>query len=324
MNSATVKSLSDQQLIERTEYLARRERAVVEYLIWHLQEIQDRKLFILMGYTSLFECLVKHFKYSEPVAYTRMSALKIMSAVPEAAGALNSGEVSLTTLSLTQSFIRKQEKETGEKISLEQKIQYLESIKNRSAAEVKKVLATIHPVAELPLDKVHHLTSDHAQLQVVVDNSTLEKIEKLKSLISHENIDPSYNEIFNLSLDLAIKEIEKKKGINTTGRNLKMNASVEAASSAACQDDSHQPLSSQLSTQSFSGKSSRYVSRDIKRTVLSRSNGQCEHIHSNGQRCSSKFQIEFDHILAFSKGGGAGIDNIQSLCRVHNQNKGAN
>ena len=313
MNSATVKSLSDQQLIERTEYLARRERAVVDYLIWHLQEIQDRKLFILMGYTSLFECLVKHFKYSEPVAYTRMSALKIMSAVPEAAGALNSGEVSLTTLSLTQSFIRKQEKETGEKISLEQKIQYLESIKNRSAAEVKKVLATIHPVAELPLDKVHHLTSDHAQLQVVVDNSTLAKLETLKSLISHENIDPTYSELFSLSLDLAIEAIEKKKGVNKVSK--KLETENTQSGNSRCKS---------TSTQSFSVKSSRYVSRDVKRTVLSRSNGQCEHIHSNGQRCSSKFQIEFDHILAFSKGGGAGIDNIQSLCRVHNQNKGAN
>ena len=124
-----LKHLSDTQLIERVTYLVRRERELVEYLILHLQEIQDRKLYIQMGFTSLFECLVRHFKYSEAVAYARISALKILTAVPDAAEALNSGEVNLTTLSLTQSFIRKQEKETGEKVSAEQKIQYLQAVK---------------------------------------------------------------------------------------------------------------------------------------------------------------------------------------------------
>ena len=34
--------------------------------------------------------------------------------------------------------------------------------------------------------------------------------------------------------------------------------------------------------------------------------------------------MQFDHIIAFSKKGGADIDNIQHLCRVHNAYKGMN
>ncbi|MNL41643.1 hypothetical protein D3C87_1640640 [compost metagenome] len=147
-----------------------------------------------MGFTSLFECLVKHFKYSEAVAYSRISALKILSAVPVAAQALSSGEVSLTTLSLAQSFIRKQERETGEKVSLEQKVQFLESIKNKSTQEVKKVLAAICPATEFPPDQVHPET-----------------------------------------IEVNIK----------------------------------------TSTRSFSVKSSRYISRKVKRFVLKRSAGRC-------------------------------------------------
>lgn len=305
MNSANIKAMTDNQLIERVEYLVRRERELVECLIWHLQEIQDRKLYIQMGFTSLFECLVKHFKYSEAVTYSRISALKIISAVPEAAEALNSGEVNLTTLSLTQSFIRKQEKETGEKVSPEQKVQYVESIKNKSTQEVKQILATISPVSKLPLDKVQYLDHKHAQLQATIDKTVIEKIEKLKSLISHENLDPSYNDILNVALDTAIETIEKKRGIKMPAIQIETKAETKT----------------ETSTQSFSVKSSRYISRDVKRFVLNRSNHQCEYIHSNGQRCTSKFQLQFDHIIAFSKGGSSSLNNIQNLCRVHNADK---
>lgn len=348
MNSLNLKVMTDGQLLERVEYLVRRERELVECLIWHLQEIQERKLFIKMGFTSLFECLVKHFKYSEAVAYSRISALKIINAVPQAAEALNTGEVNLTTLSLTQSFIRKQEKETGEKVSLEQKIQYIESIKNKSTQETKQILATIRPVQELPVDKINYLSQTHAQMQITVEKTLLEKFEKLKALISHENIDPSYNELLHLTLDTAIDAIERKKGVNSVNKlgfssrerisALEENAGEQSAkfaeSNGQSEDGSNRKLQFPVqthtspevrdgTTHSFAIKSSRYISREVKRLVLDRSKGQCEYVHSNGERCSSKFQLQFDHILAYSKNGGAELQNIQSLCRVHNAYKGS-
>ena len=326
MTSANIKTMSDSQLIERVEYLVRRERELVECLIWHLQEIQDRKLYIQMGFTSLFECLVRHFKYSEAVAYSRISALKILSTVPEAAEALNSGQVNLTTLSLTQSFIRKQEKETGEEVPMEQKIQYLQAIKNKSTQEVKQILATISPISELPIDKIQYLDKDHAQLQVTVCKTLLEKIEKLKSLISHENLNPSYNELLHLALDAVLEKIEKKKGLRERAKS--DSSTKQSEHRALSKSDAVEVTSknNKTSTRSFSVKSSdkksRYISHKVKRTVFKRSNNQCEHIHPNGQRCQSQFQMQFDHIIAFSKQGGAELDNIQHLCRVHNNFKG--
>jgi hypothetical protein len=327
MNPANFKTMSDKQLIERVEYLVRRERELVECLIWHLQEIQDRKLYIQMGFTSLFECLVRHFNYSEAVAYSRISALKILSALPQAVEALNSGEVNLTTLSLTQSLIRRQEKDTGEKVSLEQKLQYLHSIKNKSTQEVKQILATIHPALELPIDKVQYLDKDHAQLQVTVCNTLLDKIQKLKELISHENLNPSYNEILHLALDAAIEKVEKKKGINEVeiSHSITKKEKIvlhEKAAPGTVIKDSGTATHSSVSTHRFSIKSSRYISRKVRRMVVMRSNSQCEQINPNGERGVSKFQMQFDHITAFSKYGGAELKNIQHLCRVHNAYKG--
>jgi hypothetical protein len=211
MNQEKIKKMTNNQLIKHVEYLVRRERQLVECLILHLQEIQDRKLFLQMGFVSLFECLVKHFKYSESSAYARISVLKILKDVPQVAQELSTGELNLTSLTLVQSFIKKQEKQSGQKISIEEKIKYLATIKNKNTSETKQILAQIDPDIQLPTDQLRYLDSQNVQLQITTNKNILQKIEHLKSLISHSNINPSYSEILEMSLDAAIEKIEKKK-----------------------------------------------------------------------------------------------------------------
>lgn len=324
-NSIKLKSLPDHELLARLENLVLRERQVVESLIRHLQEVQDRKLYISMGYTSLFECLVKHFKYSEAVAYSRISVLRIIHSVPETKVALQRGEVSLSTLSLTQSFIQKQEKEFGQKLPHEIRLNYISAIKNKSTQETKELLATISPAQELPIDKVKYLSDSKAQLQITVDNDLLEKIERLKNLISHENINPSHNEILHMALDTAIEKKEKAKGIFVKKQREDKSESPEAAAATTLKKQSGS-MQAQPLTQSFADKNhtkSRYISRQVKRLVLNRSQYQCEFVHPSGQRCASKFQLQFDHIKAYSRGGSSDLVNIQNLCRVHNNWKGS-
>ena len=303
MNS--LKALTDSQLIDRVEILVRREKQIVQSLIWHLQEVEDRKLYIQIGYTSLFECLVKHFKYSEAVAYSRISVLRIIRSVPDAKVALQNGEVSISTLSLAQSFIQKQEKESGERLPEEVKANYLSAIKHKSTQETKQVLAAISPVQELPVDKVNHLNDSKIQLQITVDQELLAKFDKLKNLISHENINPTYNELLNLALDAVIESKEKSKGLHV--RNRKQSP----------------PLTQGFADKKTKAIKSRYISRPVKRMVLERSKSECEFVHPDGQKCASKFQLQFDHIKAFSRGGDSSINNIQTLCRVHNAWKGS-
>lgn len=58
-----------------------------------------------------------------------------------------------------------------------------------------------------------------------------------------------------------------------------------------------------------------------KRIIYARAQGQCEYQSPNNQRCPSNYQLEFDHILSVSQGGTNSINNLQLLCRTHNQIK---
>lgn len=63
------------------------------------------------------------------------------------------------------------------------------------------------------------------------------------------------------------------------------------------------------------------IPTSVKRLVWKKSQGQCCYQHQ-GHRCSSRFQLEIDHITPLSRGGRNEISNLQLLCRKHNQLKG--
>lgn len=73
-----------------------------------------------------------------------------------------------------------------------------------------------------------------------------------------------------------------------------------------------------LSNQNTHNKArSRYIPTGVKKEVFERDQGKCV-------ICGSEIDIEFDHIIPFSKGGSSTANNIQILCKNHNRRKSDN
>ena len=53
--------------------------------------------------------------------------------------------------------------------------------------------------------------------------------------------------------------------------------------------------------------------------MFQRSGGCCEFIGENGKRCQSKHQLEWDHVIPWSQGGGSDEKSLRVYCRTHNQ-----
>jgi len=64
------------------------------------------------------------------------------------------------------------------------------------------------------------------------------------------------------------------------------------------------------------GSKRNTLSRETQKQVFDRDGGKCQY-------CGSQQNIQYDHIIPFSKGGSDEVSNLQILCRDCNLSKGA-
>ena len=110
MKPTPLKVLSNEQLLSQTQQLVLKERRLNLEILRHLHEIDSRKLYLRLSYSSLFEYVVKELKYSEAAAYRRIKAMKLCRQFPETTGKLEEGELTLTSASQLQTFFEKKAK----------------------------------------------------------------------------------------------------------------------------------------------------------------------------------------------------------------------
>ena len=103
-------SLSDSNLLSQTKLLVQKERKITVEVLEHLCEIDQRKLYLKRGFSSLFNYATKELGYSEGSTYRRINAMKLCREFPETAFKIQNGNLNLTTAAQLQSFFEKQNK----------------------------------------------------------------------------------------------------------------------------------------------------------------------------------------------------------------------
>ena len=78
-----LKYLFDSDLLNQTRLLVAREREVTTELLWHLREVEHRRLYAEKGYSSLFDYVRRGLGYAEGSADRRISAMRLLKDLPE-------------------------------------------------------------------------------------------------------------------------------------------------------------------------------------------------------------------------------------------------
>lgn len=106
-----ITKLTDEELLRRTEELARDLRTKTVELVESLVELDQRKLFF-SEYRSLFEFCVFKLKMSDGAAYRRIRAARAFQAFPPVKPLLRSGQLSLESLVVLHPFLKDKDAET--------------------------------------------------------------------------------------------------------------------------------------------------------------------------------------------------------------------
>ncbi|HAZ11158.1 MAG: hypothetical protein A2X86_08695 [Bdellovibrionales bacterium GWA2_49_15] len=97
-----LKNLKNEVLVQNTKNLIKEENRILSKVLEHLLEIEARKLYLELGYGSIFLFAVKVLGYSEASAQRRIEAMRFIKKTPEAQPMVERGQLNLSNLSLLE------------------------------------------------------------------------------------------------------------------------------------------------------------------------------------------------------------------------------
>ncbi|MEK7790755.1 MAG: HNH endonuclease signature motif containing protein, partial [Deltaproteobacteria bacterium] len=310
-----------------------------------------RRLYAKEGYSSLFNYLRERFHYSESSAYRRIQAAKMTLIFPEVLGLIEKGKVNLTTLSLIEPHVSKEnvgaivaqviaksKRETEaildsqfltQRETVRDKIRRLPVFEDKRRVEAIGQEKSPPPVRGgeflLPLANTTP-KSQTAQIYTASGGSNFE--ESKTELVARRRVKIE----FCADEGLAGK-IERAKEIL---RHKFPEGKFEDIFNQALEDmlEKRDPMrkverlekrksENGLRCGSEPEKSekflSRYIPQEIKRKVWERDGGQCAYESPNGKRCNEKGFLQLDHVEPFALGGKSTEENLRILCAQHNR-----
>ena len=279
-----IQTLTNAELLKRLPELCAKEREATLELLWHLIELDRRRLYLEAGYSSLFDYCTRKLLYSEGGAQRRILAARCLKDKPELGELLKAGQVTLCTIATAARAIREQSAK-------------VEDIVGKSKREVEKVVARANPMPK-PKERIKPLVLQAPKAaQVALANPAPQEGFELR---------------FSVSKDVYEKFEEVKRHLSNT---LQGELGLEAVFSKLL-DNYLKPVRERAKTMS---SKTRFVPIALKREIQKRDGAQCSFVAPDGTRCQEKCYLQYDHIVPFSLGGETTAENLRLLCSKHNR-----
>lgn len=288
MNSAlpsekNLKLLSDENLDQSLFVFVRKEKEVLKEILCHIAEVDRRRLFLRLGFSSLYVYLTERMGYDGGSAQRRIDAARLSQQVPSVLESIDQGEITLAQVTFLQKSLR-QAKEC--RLSLESKTELLEALKNRTLAETQvEVCKTLNiELKETP--KISYQANESVRLEVTLTKEQWEKMKTMRELLSSTLPSGEWDQVLEY---VAGKVIEQKT------RGAKSRSSAEEKNEVGV------------------------LSPRLKRQVLQRDQCCQYQNRKTGRICASKWNLQVDHIRPRWAGGSNELSNLRAVCANHNQ-----
>ncbi|GMV27810.1 MAG: hypothetical protein AMXMBFR58_38410 [Phycisphaerae bacterium] len=305
-------SVSDHELRERLSAAVSSERSACANVIFHLVELDRRKLYLDDACSSLFAYCTERLGYSGDGATKRVRVARLVQRFPQVLDELASGELHLTGLFLLSGHLTEDNAE-----------QLLAEARGKSKRQLEELLArwfprpdvppTITPVtpepvqgelstwsgagnpappASAPRPRVEPLSPASVRVEFTASVAFRDKLEQARALLSHKVPSGDPATILERALDLLIERETKRR--SGAGKPRKRRETKPG---------------------------SRHVPVQVERAVRERDGNQCTFTDAEGRRCSATRFLTIEHIDPFAKGGPTTVDNCCLLCWPHNAHR---
>ncbi|MFZ4402688.1 MAG: hypothetical protein ACOYOK_01185 [Pseudobdellovibrionaceae bacterium] len=185
-----LQNLASEVLHNKLIELTSRERKLTTHILWHLAEVDRRKLYLQMAYPSFFEYMVTGLGYAPASAQRRIDAARLLAQLPQTesrqvAEKIETGDLNLSQISKLQSLSRQARKETGKAVSPEQKSQILLQIENQSVVQTEKILERALDIKPQQPTRTHLQQDDSVRVELTFTAEEMAWIQQAQDLLSN-------------------------------------------------------------------------------------------------------------------------------------------
>ena len=317
--------LSDTSLLTEAERLAAATRTSTADLVAALAVLDRRRLFLGLGYSSLFVYCTSRLHLTEGEAFNRIEAARAVRRFPTLLSHLSAGSLSLTAVRLLAPHLTTGNYDSVVKAAAFQGTRAVEKlvahlrpqppvpsvvrklptpavaaepvppglslVAGMPAASQAQVTPAPPPAPVSHRPVVKPLSAAHYKVQVTFSTDAHEKLRRAQSLLRHQipNGDPAL--ILERGLDALLERLMKQKAAQTDRPR------------RACRP---------------SREHSRHIPAPVKREVWKRDGARCVFEGPDGRRCAEDDFLEFHHVVPYARGGKATTENLELRCRAHN------
>jgi hypothetical protein len=330
--------VGNDELLAALSALVRRENDLMSDLLAHLAEMDERRLYLDLGFTSLFAYCTEALGLCKSSAGRRIAVARVCRKYPEAFARVARGELQLSVLSLL-----------GQHLNAENAAELFEACSHKSCEQVEELLAARFPKPDVPeairrlparaaartpdggsatgaaplasisepmrdagsardaaptrsalpmQRRLEPLSPDRFGVRFTVDAEFRELLEEVRALASHREPSGDLMSLMKHGLEAYRRELKKDR--------FGIDKKVRRARSRRADD-------SELASRS------RYVAAAVTREVYLRDGGCCTFCSEDGRRCGERRFLELDHVTPWAVGGESTVENLRLRCRAHNQ-----
>ncbi len=312
MDRFSRKHLADGVLLSGLKANVASERGSLADVLADIGEVEERKLYVPVGYESMFEYCTRELRFSKDAAYKRVHAARAALEFPAIYDCVATGALGLRVVNMLAPYL---DQGNVHELLILASFKTREEVRGLLAERFpqESVATTIEPIAQpmslagsapgaagqqvpgpgqgiVKAAQVQPLATDLYKLQLTMSGAMYAKLRRAVELFGRRKPVPDEGEILELGLDLVVQRLEKKRF-----------AATDRPKAARRSD------------------AVRHISNEVKRDVYERDGGRCTFTSADGTRCTARMDLEWEHVVPVARGGTSEASNIKLLCRAHNQ-----
>ena len=209
-----LRNLSDKDLDHNLLTWVKKEKEALREVLLHIAEVDKRRLYLRLAYSSMFAYLTERMGYEGGSAQRRLDAARLSLEVPTLIENLDRGEVTLSQVA----FLQKSLRACSQKATQQEKIQLIEEIKNKSVKETQVAIAQSLDVEVKQSPKVLHQADNSVRIEVTLSSVQWEKLQTMRELLSGSLPHGSWDEVLEFVADKVIAQKKNQKNIKSQAR----------------------------------------------------------------------------------------------------------